>query len=247
MKVRSIIRATRACARNTPRTCALAPRISWVALMGVASIRQPEPSAAAVATTLLMLLLWLLLRLALPNQLRVLVMLAALGAALALVDVAATGVLRFAAPGGIAQATLSATIGDPASTVAAAGGLALAAGLLVALLLALPLGILAAVRRDTPWDSGAMGFSMLGVSIPNFWLGAAFNHPFFRLSTLAAQFRDRRMAASDHAGHHPGDLHYRLHRQATAPFGHPEPGIGACPCLEGQRDRLPKSSGKAHI
>ena len=38
-------------------------------------------------------------------------------------------------------------------------------------LLALPLGILAAVRKDTVWDSGAMGFSMLGVSIPNFWLG----------------------------------------------------------------------------
>jgi peptide/nickel transport system permease protein len=52
-----------------------------------------------------------------------------------------------------------------------ATGLLAAVSLLVALLLALPLGILAAVRRDTPWDSGAMGFSMLGVSIPNFWLG----------------------------------------------------------------------------
>jgi len=52
-----------------------------------------------------------------------------------------------------------------------ATGLLAAVSLVVALLLALPLGILAAVRRDTPWDSGAMGFSMLGVSIPNFWLG----------------------------------------------------------------------------
>lgn len=52
-----------------------------------------------------------------------------------------------------------------------ATGLLAAVSLLVALLLALPLGILAAVHRDTPWDSGAMGFSMLGVSIPNFWLG----------------------------------------------------------------------------
>jgi peptide/nickel transport system permease protein len=52
-----------------------------------------------------------------------------------------------------------------------ATGLLAAVSLLVALLLALPLGILAAVRRDTPWDSSAMGFSMLGVSIPNFWLG----------------------------------------------------------------------------
>jgi len=52
-----------------------------------------------------------------------------------------------------------------------ATGVLAAASLLVALLLALPLGILAAVRRDSVWDSGAMGFSMLGVSIPNFWLG----------------------------------------------------------------------------
>jgi len=52
-----------------------------------------------------------------------------------------------------------------------ATGLLAAATLAVTVLLALPLGILAAVRKDTPWDSGAMGFSMLGVSIPNFWLG----------------------------------------------------------------------------
>jgi peptide/nickel transport system permease protein len=41
----------------------------------------------------------------------------------------------------------------------------------IALLIALPLGILAAVRRGTRWDLGAMSFSLLGVSIPNFWLG----------------------------------------------------------------------------
>ena len=45
------------------------------------------------------------------------------------------------------------------------------AALLCALLIAVPLGILAAVRRGKAWDWGAMGFSMLGVSIPNFWLG----------------------------------------------------------------------------
>lgn len=48
--------------------------------------------------------------------------------------------------------------------------LALAA-LLCALALALPLGILAAIRRGSGWDMGAMGFSTLGVSVPNFWLG----------------------------------------------------------------------------
>jgi peptide/nickel transport system permease protein len=45
------------------------------------------------------------------------------------------------------------------------------AALVCALLLALPLGILAAVKRGSGWDWGAMGFSTLGVSLPNFWLG----------------------------------------------------------------------------
>lgn len=45
------------------------------------------------------------------------------------------------------------------------------ASLVVAVIIAFPLGILAAIRRNTGWDTGAMVFSMLGVSIPNFWLG----------------------------------------------------------------------------
>ncbi len=45
------------------------------------------------------------------------------------------------------------------------------AALAVALLIALPLGILAALKQGSRWDMGAMGFSMLGVSIPNFVLG----------------------------------------------------------------------------
>ena len=43
--------------------------------------------------------------------------------------------------------------------------------LLVAIAIAFPLGIVAAVRKDSLWDYGAMTVSMLGVSIPNFWLG----------------------------------------------------------------------------
>jgi len=42
---------------------------------------------------------------------------------------------------------------------------------LIALVIAVPMGVLAAARRGTRWDAGAMGFSLLGVSIPNFWLG----------------------------------------------------------------------------
>jgi peptide/nickel transport system permease protein len=45
------------------------------------------------------------------------------------------------------------------------------ASMVIAVLLAVPLGIIAAVRKGTFWDTGAMSFSMLGISIPNFWLG----------------------------------------------------------------------------
>ncbi|MBT8121049.1 MAG: ABC transporter permease [Gammaproteobacteria bacterium] len=52
-----------------------------------------------------------------------------------------------------------------------ATGLLAGVTLLLTVVLALPLGIVAAIRRNTYWDTGAMGFSLLGVSIPNFWLG----------------------------------------------------------------------------
>jgi len=45
------------------------------------------------------------------------------------------------------------------------------AGLVVAIAIALPLGSLAALRKDSIYDKGAMVFSLLGVSIPNFWMG----------------------------------------------------------------------------
>lgn len=48
--------------------------------------------------------------------------------------------------------------------------LALAA-MLVAVTIAFPLGTLAAMRKDTVWDQAAMGFSLMGVSIPNIWMG----------------------------------------------------------------------------
>ncbi len=42
---------------------------------------------------------------------------------------------------------------------------------MIALLIAIPAGVLAAVRRNTAWDYLASGVSLCGVSIPNFWLG----------------------------------------------------------------------------
>jgi peptide/nickel transport system permease protein len=58
--------------------------------------------------------------------------------------------------------------------------LALAAGL-VAVLIALPAGIIAASRQNTIADYMAMGISLGGISIPNFWLG-------IMLILLLAQF-----------------------------------------------------------
>jgi peptide/nickel transport system permease protein len=43
--------------------------------------------------------------------------------------------------------------------------------MVVALLLAVPVGVLAALRRNTAWDYLAGSVSLCGVSIPNFWLG----------------------------------------------------------------------------
>ena len=43
--------------------------------------------------------------------------------------------------------------------------------LLVAVAIAIPIGVLAAVRRNTAWDVLASSVSLCGVSIPNFWLG----------------------------------------------------------------------------
>lgn len=45
------------------------------------------------------------------------------------------------------------------------------AGLGIALVIALPLGVLAARCRGTLVDSAAMTLSLAGISIPNFWLG----------------------------------------------------------------------------
>jgi len=43
--------------------------------------------------------------------------------------------------------------------------------LLVAIAIALPMGMLAALRQNSWWDFGAMGVAMVGVSIPNFVMG----------------------------------------------------------------------------
>ena len=44
-------------------------------------------------------------------------------------------------------------------------------GILVALLIAIPLGIIAAVHQNSFVDSGSMVLGLVGMSMPNFWLG----------------------------------------------------------------------------
>lgn len=44
-------------------------------------------------------------------------------------------------------------------------------GLLIGLLIAIPLGILSAVKRWSAWDYVGLIFSQIGMAIPSFWLG----------------------------------------------------------------------------
>ena len=44
-------------------------------------------------------------------------------------------------------------------------------GMLVALLVSVPIGVMSAVRRNGPWDRLGQGFALLGQSVPAFWLG----------------------------------------------------------------------------
>ena len=43
--------------------------------------------------------------------------------------------------------------------------------MIVAILIALPLGIIAALKQYSYFDNGSMFFALLGISMPNFWLG----------------------------------------------------------------------------
>jgi ABC-type dipeptide/oligopeptide/nickel transport system permease component len=71
---------------------------------------------------------------------------------------------------GVSMRTQEPVMGELLARVPATAELALAA-MAVALTLAIPLGIAAAVWRDTWIDHAAMTLALAGVSLPNFWLG----------------------------------------------------------------------------
>src|SRR5574341_742897 len=45
------------------------------------------------------------------------------------------------------------------------------ASLIVGILIAVPSGVIAAMRKDSTWDYGSMGFAILVYSMPSFWKG----------------------------------------------------------------------------
>jgi peptide/nickel transport system permease protein len=45
------------------------------------------------------------------------------------------------------------------------------AAMFVSVIIAIPAGVIAAIKRNTAGDHAAMTFALLGISIPNFWLG----------------------------------------------------------------------------
>jgi ABC-type dipeptide/oligopeptide/nickel transport system permease component len=79
--------------------------------------------------------------------------------------------------GGLVRGDLGSSLrtGEPVLSAIAARVPATAelagAAMVVAVAIALPLGIAAAVGRGTMIDHGAMAFALTGVSIPSFWLG----------------------------------------------------------------------------
>jgi ABC-type dipeptide/oligopeptide/nickel transport system permease component len=44
-------------------------------------------------------------------------------------------------------------------------------GILISIVIAIPLGVLSAVKRWSFWDYSGMAFSQIGMAIPSFWLG----------------------------------------------------------------------------
>src|SRR5699024_4983999 len=46
-----------------------------------------------------------------------------------------------------------------------------ASAMLISVVIAVPVGVLSAVKRNSIWDNLAMGFALLGQSMPVFWLG----------------------------------------------------------------------------
>jgi peptide/nickel transport system permease protein len=65
--------------------------------------------------------------------------------------------------------------------------------LVFALVVAIPLGVLAAVKRNSVWDTLASAVALFGVSFPSFWLGIMLILLFSEVLHLAAVVRTERV------------------------------------------------------
>ena len=123
--------------------------------------------------------------------------------------------------------------------------------MLVALLLGLPIGIFAALRRGTPFDYGASLFGLAGLSIPHFWLGIMLILVFsVNLGWLPAggfvpptESVGRNLAFNADA--RSGARHrHRRHHDAPCPQ-RDDPGDEAGLCAHRPRERRPRSHHRA--
>ena len=74
--------------------------------------------------------------------------------------------------------------------------------MIAAILISFPLATVAAVRRGGWIDRLALLFSLLGLSLPNFWLGPLLMIVFSHSTRLAAGFRPRQSEPLVLAGPH---------------------------------------------
>ena len=72
--------------------------------------------------------------------------------------------------------------------------------LVVSALIAIPLGVVVAVKKDTGIDLAGKLVALLGQSLPNFWLALMLMWVFFSISGLAAHVRAGYLEAPGYAG-----------------------------------------------
>ena len=135
--------------------------------------------------------------------------------------------------------------------VASTAQLAVAA-MLVAIAVGVPLGLLAALSRNSWLDVASMGTALLGVSMPSFWLGLLLIFVFSLHLAWFPATGGGDLAPPGPAGHHAGDDRGGHHRAAHAleHAGGAGPGLRAHRARQGprrlQRGRAPRAQERAH-
>lgn len=83
-------------------------------------------------------------------------------------------------------------------------------GLVISMIISVPLGIISAVKKDSIFDNATRLYSLLGVSLPNFWLGILLIYnvalrfdfiPVFGMRTIGAVYANSFEAVADQLRH----------------------------------------------